>query len=112
MQGDRQQQQQGYAVLKEPRAFHQQNEDPRRFGLRPVSTTCCYCQSRITTNTQFVEGALTYMLVAGICMTGLVCGCCLLPFYWDNCKDLIHSCPVCGASLGYYNRVCPTTGGQ
>ena len=45
-------------------------DDPKRFGLRPVSTTCRYCESKIITNTQYVEGALTYMLVAGFCLTG------------------------------------------
>eukprot|EP00795_Rhopilema_esculentum_P016707 gene16707-8157_t len=83
--------------------------DPKRFGLTPVSTTCDYCESKIVTKTQFVEGALTYLLVAGFCFTGLICGCCLLPFYWNGCKDIIHSCPVCGSSVGHYNRLCPAS---
>ena len=58
-----------YTVLKQPSGKATAN-DPKRFGLTPVSTTCDYCESKIITKTQFVEGALTYLLVAGFCFTG------------------------------------------
>ena len=58
-----------YTVLTQP-IKGPKMDDPKRYGLRPVSTVCQYCESKIITNTQFVEGALTYLLVAGFCLTG------------------------------------------
>lgn len=58
-----------YAVLSQP-TVNSMNDDSKRYGLRPVSTTCHYCQSKIVTKIEFVEGALTYLLVTGFCLTG------------------------------------------
>lgn len=33
-------------------------------------------------------------------------GCCLIPFYIQSCKDILHLCPYCGSAVGKYNRLC------
>ncbi|VDP75949.1 unnamed protein product [Echinostoma caproni] len=31
--------------------------------------------------------------------------CCLIPFCVDGCKDAVHTCPQCHATLGAYKRL-------
>jgi len=75
-----------------------------RFGLSPVSTTCTFCGSMVTTQVQETCNCEACCLC---CMTGFliyaIIQCC-------NGKDLcccdaIHICPNCGRQLGtYYAR--------
>ena len=71
------------------------------FGTKPVSLTCQFCKTPITTN------------VVEECSCCSVCLCILTGFvFWVcvqccrnkeiNCCDATHTCPNCGQVLGYY----------
>ena len=40
------------------------------FGETPVGTTCSYCQNKIITKTEYVDGTLTYLAASIICGLG------------------------------------------
>ena len=40
------------------------------FGETPVGTTCLYCQNKIVTKTEYVDGTLTYIAASVICGLG------------------------------------------
>ncbi|VIO95303.1 LITAF-like protein, putative [Brugia malayi] len=79
------------------------------FGPNPIETDCPYCQAHVVTSIQRIVGALPW-IVMGICfLLGFFlllpwCLCCI-PFYLDNCQDVIHSCPSCKRNLGRFTRV-------
>jgi hypothetical protein len=40
------------------------------FGEVPVGTTCSYCQNKIVTKAEYVDGTLTYLAASIICGMG------------------------------------------
>ena len=40
----------------------------------------------------------------GVFVVRLWLGCCLIPFCLDSCKDVVHICPNCRATVGRYSR--------
>ncbi|EFO28000.1 hypothetical protein LOAG_00476 [Loa loa] len=79
------------------------------FGPNPIETDCPYCQAHVVTSIQRIVGALPW-IVMGICfLLGFFlllpwCLCCI-PFYMDNCRDVVHSCPSCKRALGRFTRI-------
>ncbi|KAL3997527.1 LITAF-like zinc ribbon domain family protein [Acanthocheilonema viteae] len=79
------------------------------FGPNSIETDCPYCQAHIVTSVQRIVGTLPW-LIMGICfLLGFFlllpwCLCCV-PFYMDNCRDVVHSCPSCKRILGRFIRV-------
>ncbi|VDK87394.1 unnamed protein product [Litomosoides sigmodontis] len=79
------------------------------FGSNPIETDCPYCQAHVVTSIQRIVGTLPWIIM-GICfLLGFFlflpwCLCCI-PFYMDNCRDVIHSCPSCKRILGRFTRV-------
>ncbi|CAK5012808.1 unnamed protein product [Meloidogyne enterolobii] len=80
---------------------------PPIYGPYPVEMDCC--KSRILTNTATSIGALVWI----ICMLcfflggcGLICFFfCWVPFFIEDCKDIVHTCPSCNIYLGKYSRL-------
>uniref|UniRef100_A0A0R3RVN6 LITAF domain-containing protein n=1 Tax=Elaeophora elaphi TaxID=1147741 RepID=A0A0R3RVN6_9BILA len=79
------------------------------FGPNPIETDCPYCQAHVVTSIQRIIGALPWIIM-GICfLLGFFllipwCICCI-PFYMDDCRDVVHSCPSCKRTLGRFTRV-------
>ncbi|RWS05291.1 hypothetical protein B4U79_12763 [Dinothrombium tinctorium] len=71
----------------------------------PTRMICQICHQEITTVTRPVVGGYTWIMAGMMALLGLVCGCCLLPFYSDCCKDVEHHCPFCGSYIGTYQRM-------
>ena len=54
-----------------PIAFQPQIRRPELvFGETAVGTTCSYCQNKIVTKTEYVDGTLTYLAASVICGLG------------------------------------------
>ncbi|KAL9986992.1 hypothetical protein ACROYT_G001225 [Oculina patagonica] len=69
----------------------------------PVYITCPYCHEKIVTRTSFKSGKYTYWTSACLCI--FQCYCCMwIPFILDGLKNVVHSCPKCGAKLSEYSR--------
>ncbi|KAM3715795.1 Lipopolysaccharide-induced tumor necrosis factor-alpha factor [Dirofilaria immitis] len=74
------------------------------FGPNPIATDCPYCQAHVVTSIQRIIGTFPWIIM-GICfLLGFFllipwCLCCV-PFYMDNCRDVVHSCPSCKRILG------------
>ena len=56
-------------------------------------------------NNFFSSGLMVY-LIYNFCIYSCWLGCCLIPFYIQSCKDVLHLCPYCGSAVGRYNRLC------
>lgn len=76
-----------------------------RMGESPVQTVCHNCKANIFTQTKYESGIAAWLIAGGCCLFGLWCGCCLLPFCIDSCKDVEHYCPNCRALVGRYKRI-------
>lgn len=66
-------------------------------------------QAHIVTSIQRIVGALPWIVMAICFLLGFFlllpwCLCCV-PFYMDNCRDVIHSCPSCKRILGRFTRI-------
>lgn len=76
-----------------------------RFGQAPATITCQHCQATVTTATDYTTGLMTWLLAGGICIVGLFCGCCLIPFCIDAGKDVVHNCPNCKRQVGMFKQI-------
>ncbi|RWS23995.1 cell death-inducing p53-target protein 1-like isoform X1 [Leptotrombidium deliense] len=74
------------------------------YGPYPQQSTCLNCQKAVMSRTVPTTGSLTWMMCIILAFMGLDCGCCLIPFACDSCKDIEHYCPECGQFMGVYNR--------
>ncbi|CAF1050533.1 unnamed protein product [Adineta ricciae] len=83
-----------------------QNYPPQVFsamsptGPNPMPCTCPYCHQAIISRVENRNGALVWIIVIVLCLIGCVFGCCLIPFFMDSLKDVIHICPVCQRQIG------------
>lgn len=74
--------------------------NPRHMPRHPTTALCSKCQTNVQTQTRLEDGCGTWLICGGICLAGFWCGCCLIPFCMDDCKDVIHSCSRCGTYVG------------
>ncbi|XP_076460192.1 lipopolysaccharide-induced tumor necrosis factor-alpha factor homolog [Babylonia areolata] len=70
----------------------------------PVRTVCPFCQAEVVTVTTYKTGLITWVLSLTICLLGCVFGCCLIPFFYDSTKDVVHTCPRCNQKIGKWSR--------
>uniref|UniRef100_A0A3P9LVN2 LITAF domain-containing protein n=1 Tax=Oryzias latipes TaxID=8090 RepID=A0A3P9LVN2_ORYLA len=74
-------------------------------GHKPATTKCPSCQAVIVTQTRFKVG-LSSCLVCFVCSTlGCVAGCCLIPFFTNRFKNVLHSCPRCQTHIRTFTPV-------
>ena len=72
-----------------------------QFGTQPVSITCQFCKTPVTTNVQKTCSCCACCLC---CWTGLFIWICIQCCRKKeiNCWDAQHTCPNCGQILGNY----------
>lgn len=75
------------------------------WGPQPVSVSCPYCKTFVTTQVCPQPGLLTWLMCSGMAMLGCVFGCCFLPFCVYECQDVEHFCPNCRRILGVFRRI-------
>ena len=50
----------------------------------PVRCVCPNCRANILTQLKYQSGIAAWLIAGGLCLFGLGCGCCLLPFCIDG----------------------------
>ncbi|CAI4227676.1 unnamed protein product [Auanema sp. JU1783] len=80
------------------------------YGPAPVELDCPHCQVHIVTHIARVAGVLPWLVFGACVVLGFFlflipwCFCCI-PFFTDQCLDVLHSCPSCKRHLGRYSRI-------
>ncbi|XP_076001324.1 lipopolysaccharide-induced tumor necrosis factor-alpha factor homolog [Genypterus blacodes] len=70
----------------------------------PTVITCPHCHNVVTTKVTYSPGMAAWCTCLFLAVTGLVCGCCLIPLMMRGMQDAHHSCPHCGNSVHKYKR--------
>ena len=63
--------------------------------LRETAFTCPFCRFNGKTEIHQKIGLLTFIASGLLCAFGCCCGCCLVPFFSNSLKDVVHKCPQC-----------------
>ncbi|CAH8635011.1 unnamed protein product [Heterobilharzia americana] len=90
------------AAASYPLIITTQPEIRQPFRNLPVHLKCPSCRKEISTTLEYHNGLLTYLACVGIFFVGGSCGCCLIPFCVNACKDVDHKCPSCKTYVGSY----------
>ncbi|CAK90270.1 unnamed protein product (macronuclear) [Paramecium tetraurelia] len=87
--------------LEKPVHNAQQNQIISQIDSKhPSIITCGYCQHQVQTVINYEPGAGTYLIGSLLAIVGLWFGCCLIPCFIDDCKDVVHLCPSCQHKIG------------
>jgi len=79
---------------------------PKRvFSKHPTSLICQHCNTPVVTKPRAEVGTFTWLLAGGLILVGLWLGCCIIPFFIDDCKDIYHDCPNCRNTIDVYKRM-------
>lgn len=74
------------------------------FRTVPAMANCSSCGTQVLTCTEYRVSGANWALAGLLCAFGCHLGCCLLPFFLNSYKDVIHVCPLCGIQLGKYGQ--------
>ncbi|THD20538.1 Lipopolysaccharide-induced tumor necrosis factor-alpha factor [Fasciola hepatica] len=82
----------------------QPNRQPSvlHFGRDPVMVTCPGCGHYGLTKATPESGCLVWLICGLLCLFGLWCGCCLIPFCITSAKNVKHTCVNCRRQLGRF----------
>ncbi|KAM6940212.1 LITAF domain-containing protein [Xenentodon cancila] len=70
----------------------------------PGLVRCPHCEQLVTTKVTYTPGGAAWCLCVLLALTGLICGCCLIPLMVHGLRDTHHSCPHCRRHLHVYRR--------
>ncbi|THD28519.1 Lipopolysaccharide induced TNF alpha factor [Fasciola hepatica] len=76
-----------------------------QYGPHPTVACCPNCNEQTMTTINHVNGTLTWVLCGVIALLGGILGCCVIPFCVNSCKDVVHTCPRCGTTIGVFKRL-------
>jgi lipopolysaccharide-induced tumor necrosis factor-alpha factor len=62
---------------------------PSHLRDHPVHLVCPQCKASVLSRLTYESGIATWLIAGGLCLFGLGCGCCLIPFCIDSCKGII-----------------------
>ncbi|KAL1005225.1 hypothetical protein UPYG_G00056320 [Umbra pygmaea] len=68
-------------------------------GNAPCVIECTNCHQPITTVVTYKSGSTAWTMCLVFTLIGFICGCCLIPFMMQDCKDAHHRCPNCHTHL-------------
>jgi hypothetical protein len=74
-------------------------EDSKETDLGPKLVWCAYCKGERSTQATYEVTRKTFWSSLGIFLAGGVCGCFLMPYYLDACKQRIEVCHKCRRPL-------------
>eukprot|EP00484_Ammonia_sp_Unknown_P019073 CAMPEP_0197030906 /NCGR_PEP_ID=MMETSP1384-20130603/10035_1 /TAXON_ID=29189 /ORGANISM="Ammonia sp." /LENGTH=133 /DNA_ID=CAMNT_0042460339 /DNA_START=104 /DNA_END=505 /DNA_ORIENTATION=- len=74
--------------------------NPNFMPRSPTTAFCPRCQANVMTQCTIEPGLGTWAICGGIALAGFCCGCCLIPFCIDDCKDVHHYCSKCNTLIG------------
>merc|ERR1712150_382568 len=80
-------------------------EDMYKYRESPVNTNCQSCKKDIVTKLDYETGTCAYCSCIMLAFLGFILGCCLIPLFLKQFKDVIHSCPECKAQVGRFTRM-------
>ncbi|XP_075246792.1 lipopolysaccharide-induced tumor necrosis factor-alpha factor homolog [Convolutriloba macropyga] len=70
------------------------------FGHYPQVVVCHICRKTVTTTVVHSPSFMTFVACIGIWFIPFMgLGCCLIPFFVNECKRVTHTCPSCHALL-------------
>ena len=58
---------------------------------QPQHCVCPNCRANILTQLKYDSGVAAWLIAGGLCLFGLGCGCCLIPFCLDGNFFLIKA---------------------
>lgn len=67
----------------------------------PTLRWCAYCKRESLTEPSYKNSSKTFWSAVGIFLMGGVCGCFMLPYLTDSCKDIVMKCSKCHRELNY-----------
>merc|ERR1711879_91177 len=70
------------------------------FGDMPQQHQCQWCNAVGMTRVVSEVSGGTHLACLGICCLGCECGCCLIPYCVDACKEKKHFCTSCNQMVG------------
>ena len=70
----------------------------------PSSVTCPQCHQAVVTEPVAKVGSLAWASCLVLIMLGFCCGCCLIPFCFDDFKDIYHVCPNCRNTIDVFKK--------
>lgn len=73
--------------------------DVKQLPRHSSQTQCPFCHQYVTTEVMTKAGSVTYLVCFISVVFCCVAGCCLIPFFVDSCKDVIHKCPKCRSNI-------------
>ncbi|XP_077069623.1 uncharacterized protein LOC143722218 [Siphateles boraxobius] len=73
--------------------------DVKQLPRHSSKTQCPFCRQFVTTEVMTKAGSVTYLVCFISMVFCCVAGCCLIPFFVDSCKDVIHKCPKCRSNI-------------
>ncbi|KAF5399045.1 Lipopolysaccharide-induced tumor necrosis factor-alpha factor [Paragonimus heterotremus] len=76
-----------------------------QFSTTPVTVRCSSCNQITVTELVYKDGGLTWLICGALSLSGLLFGCCLIPFCCNSTRDVQHICPNCGWNVGIYRRL-------
>ena len=74
------------------------------FRTVPAMANCSSCGTQVLTYIEYRVSGANWALAGLLCAFGCHIGCCLLPFFLNSYKDVIHVCSLCGMQLGKYGQ--------
>ncbi|XP_038582077.1 uncharacterized protein LOC119908454 [Micropterus salmoides] len=101
----------GYVTLvPQPVQMVQQQQTPGmicsgNLGGVPTMTMCQHCREPVQTRVVYHSGVYAWLICILCIVFGAVCGCCLIPFFMESCKDAHHFCTKCNVKLGVRRRM-------
>ena len=68
----------------------------------PAMANCTSCGIQVLTCTEYRVSSVNWALAGLLCAFGCHLGCCVVPFFLNSFKDVIHICPLCKTQLHEY----------
>ncbi|XP_067285647.1 UBA-like domain-containing protein 1 [Pseudorasbora parva] len=73
--------------------------------MSPAKVKCPSCHKTVTTEIGYKVGSNAFLFCCLLSVVGCLAGCCLVPFFVNRFKDVIHICPSCHKKICAVDRI-------